>query len=197
MMNDELCVVHPRAAGLDVHKGHITATVRLADPTADEPRFETRMFNALASGLAALVAWSTGHRVAAAAMEATGVYWYTPWQGPHRRRNRGATAPRSARQATPRPKDRRRGQPLARTRVPVRVGAAQFRPVTTIRLDVTDRSAIAATGAGDSTSGKATPGVGRRATGVDHVDVTRSILRSAARRQDDRRVPGRGTAPVS
>lgn len=80
MMNDELCVVHPRAAGLDVHKGHITATVRLADPTAAEPRFETRMFNALASGLAALIAWLTGHRVAAAALEATGVYWHTPWQ---------------------------------------------------------------------------------------------------------------------
>ena len=58
MMNDELCVVHPRAAGLDVHKGHITATVRLADPTAPKPRAETRMFNALPSGLAALVAWS-------------------------------------------------------------------------------------------------------------------------------------------
>ena len=80
MMNDELCVVHPRAAGLDVHKGHITATVRLAGPTTAEPQFETRLFNALASGLAALVAWLTGHRVKAAAMEATGVYWHTPWQ---------------------------------------------------------------------------------------------------------------------
>ena len=80
MMNDELCVVHPRAAGLDVHKGHITATVRLAGPTDAKPRAETRLFNALASGLAALVDWLTGHRVKAAAMEATGVYWHTPWQ---------------------------------------------------------------------------------------------------------------------
>ena len=31
-------------------------------------------------GLAALVAWLTGHRVGAASMEATGVYWHTPWQ---------------------------------------------------------------------------------------------------------------------
>ena len=38
------------------------------------------MFSALASGLAALVAWLTSHRVVAAAMEATGVYWHTPWQ---------------------------------------------------------------------------------------------------------------------
>ena len=44
MMNDELCVVQPRAAGLDVHKGHITATVRLAGPTAAKPQFETRLF---------------------------------------------------------------------------------------------------------------------------------------------------------
>ena len=80
MMNDALCVVHPRAAGLDVHKGHITATVRLSDATAGTPRCETRMFSALASGLAALVAWLTGHRVGAASMEATGVYWHTPWQ---------------------------------------------------------------------------------------------------------------------
>ena len=80
MMNDELCVVHPRAAGLDVHKGHITATVRVADPTAPGQTAQTRTFNALASGLSALVAWLTGWRVEAAAMEATGVYWYTAWQ---------------------------------------------------------------------------------------------------------------------
>ena len=80
MVNDALCVVHPRAAGLDVHKGHITATVRLCTQTGGEPQGETRTFGALASGLAALVAWLTGHRVEAAAMEATGVYWHTPWQ---------------------------------------------------------------------------------------------------------------------
>ena len=38
MMNDALCVVHPRAAGLDVHKGHITATVRLCTQTGGEPQ---------------------------------------------------------------------------------------------------------------------------------------------------------------
>ena len=36
MMNDELGVVHPRAAGLDIHKGHITPTVRLCEPTGGE-----------------------------------------------------------------------------------------------------------------------------------------------------------------
>ena len=78
MLNDELHVVHARAAGLDVHKMEITATVRLCVNTG-EPVCETRRFDALAGGLAALSAWLCAHRVEAAAMEATGVYWETPW----------------------------------------------------------------------------------------------------------------------
>ena len=51
MMNDELGVVHPRAAA-STSKGHITATVRLCEPTAGEPQCETRVrFSALPSGL--------------------------------------------------------------------------------------------------------------------------------------------------
>ena len=76
MMNDDLHVVHARAAGLDVHKLEIAATVRLcAAPTC-----ETRRFSALASGLKTLVAWLTGHRVEAAAVEATGVLRQGPWR---------------------------------------------------------------------------------------------------------------------
>ena len=85
MRNDDLHVVHPRAAGLDVHKMEITATVRLCAAPGREPTCETRTFRALASGLDALVAWLTGHRVDAAALEATGVYW-----------RRGARSPRPA-----------------------------------------------------------------------------------------------------
>ncbi len=77
MVNDELHVVHARAAGLDVHKMEITATVRLCDG-GGAPRCETRAFDALAPGLAALSGWLAGHRVEAAAMEATGVYWEAP-----------------------------------------------------------------------------------------------------------------------
>ena len=79
MMNDELHVVHARAAGLDIHKAHITATVRCASAAA-APTCETREFNALDSGLKSLVAWLHSHRVEAAALEATGIYWHTPWQ---------------------------------------------------------------------------------------------------------------------
>ena len=79
MVNDELHVVHARAAGLDVHKMEITATVRLCEG-GGAPRSETRRFDALAPGLAALTAWLCEQRVEAAAMEATGVYWETPWE---------------------------------------------------------------------------------------------------------------------
>ena len=37
MMTDPLHVVHARAAGLDVHKMQITASVRLCTPGAGEP----------------------------------------------------------------------------------------------------------------------------------------------------------------
>lgn len=57
-----------------MHKGHITATVRLSTPGSGGPSRETRTFSALASGLTALVRWLIGHHIGAAAMEATGVY---------------------------------------------------------------------------------------------------------------------------
>ena len=67
-------------AGLDVRKLEITATVRLCAAPGGEPACETRRFSALASGLKKLVAWLTGHRVEAAAMEATGVLRQAPWR---------------------------------------------------------------------------------------------------------------------
>ena len=54
MVRDELHVVHARAAGLDVHKKHITATVRLCKENGGEPTCETRTFGARASGLTEL-----------------------------------------------------------------------------------------------------------------------------------------------
>ena len=78
MVNDELHVVHARAAGLDVHKMEITATVRLC--LADGPPVsETRRFEALPAGLVRMVGWLRGHRIEAAAMEGTGVYWEAPY----------------------------------------------------------------------------------------------------------------------
>ena len=67
-------VRHAVAAGLDVHKMQITATVR-AGSQAGAAHVETREFSALASGLALLVQWLLSLRVTGAVMEATGIYW--------------------------------------------------------------------------------------------------------------------------
>ena len=127
MMNDDLHVVHPRAAGLDVHKMEITATVRLCAEPGREPTCETRTFRALASGLDALVHLADrpprrgggpgGHRrLLAGAVACT-----------HLRRHRGAITAGAARAATARPQDRYRRQPLVGPGVPVRARPAQFR----------------------------------------------------------------------
>ena len=71
---DTLNVIHANAAGLDVHKMQITATVRLARP-GGEAEVRTGAFSALPSGLAELTVWLARHQVTAAVMEATGVYW--------------------------------------------------------------------------------------------------------------------------
>ena len=76
---DTMHVIHQRAAGLDVHKMQITATVRVARPGAEAQVF-TRQFSALPSGLGELVDWLRAHQVSAAVMEATGIYWEAPYQ---------------------------------------------------------------------------------------------------------------------
>ncbi len=69
MLTDKMHVVHPRAAGLDVHKMEITATVRLCSPEGGDS--ETEAFSILESRMRDLVAWLLGHGVTAA--EATGL----------------------------------------------------------------------------------------------------------------------------
>ena len=76
---DGMHVAVARAAGLDVHKMQITASVRLCEPGAPEPLGATAEFPTHPQGLAALVAWLRGHGVTAAMMESTGVYWYAPY----------------------------------------------------------------------------------------------------------------------
>ncbi len=72
--HDDMQVRHAAAAGLDVHKMQVTATVR-THAGREAPLVETREFSALASGLFLLVQWLPGLRVSGAVMEATGVYW--------------------------------------------------------------------------------------------------------------------------
>ena len=79
MINDDLHVVHACAAGLDIHKMQITATVRRCATNTGLPRCQTGSFSALPGGLRELVAWLRQEQVEAAAMEATGVYWQAPF----------------------------------------------------------------------------------------------------------------------
>src|SRR5215213_154477 len=70
-------VLHPRCAGLDVHKDFVMAAVRLAEPTG--VRCEVRRFETATPGLLALGAWLAECGCTHAAMEATGVYWKPVW----------------------------------------------------------------------------------------------------------------------
>ena len=77
---DDLHVVEPRAAGLDVHKMCITAAVRLYEAGRGVGRAVVKEFSALPDGLRAMTDWLRAHGVTAAAMEGTGVYWKAPFE---------------------------------------------------------------------------------------------------------------------
>src|SRR4051812_34210367 len=70
-------VLHPRCAGLDVHKDNVVAAVRLAEPGG--VRTEVRRFDTTTPGLLALGAWLAECGCTHAVMEATGVYWKPVW----------------------------------------------------------------------------------------------------------------------
>ena len=70
-------LVHPRCAGLDVHKQTVVACVRLAS----EGRVvtEVKTFKTTTAGLLALADFLAENGVTHVAMEATGVYWKPVW----------------------------------------------------------------------------------------------------------------------
>ena len=70
-------VLHPRCAGLDVHKDSVVAAVRLAE--TGTVHTEVRRFDTTTPGLLALGAWLAECGCTHAAMEATGVYWKPVW----------------------------------------------------------------------------------------------------------------------
>ncbi len=69
-------VLHPRCAGLDVHKDSVVACVRCVSQPAhrEVPTFETTT-----KDLFALADWLESHGCTHVAMEATGVYWKPVW----------------------------------------------------------------------------------------------------------------------
>lgn len=70
-------VLHPRCAGLDVHKDNVVACIRVV---RERDVFqEVRTFDTTTKGLLALCDWLSEHGCTHAAMESTGVYWKPVW----------------------------------------------------------------------------------------------------------------------
>lgn len=70
-------VIHPRCAGLDVHKDTVVACVRLAEGSRVERHLAE--FGTTTSELYRLLEWLQSHTVTQVGMEATGVYWKPVW----------------------------------------------------------------------------------------------------------------------
>jgi transposase len=70
-------ILHPKCAGLDVHRDTVVACARIVAGGAVEQ--DVRTFGATTKELMALSEWLTDHGVTHVAMEATGVYWQPVW----------------------------------------------------------------------------------------------------------------------
>ena len=70
-------VLHPRCAGLDVHKDTVVACVRLA--LGGQVKREAKTFETTTAGLLNLLEWLGEQDCTHVAMEATGVYWKPVW----------------------------------------------------------------------------------------------------------------------
>src|SRR5437867_723136 len=69
-------VLHPRCAGLDVHKDTVVAAVRCVSPPGHH---EVQSFSTTTRGLFDLADWLGSHGCTHVAMEATGIYWKPVW----------------------------------------------------------------------------------------------------------------------
>ena len=70
-------VLHPRCAGLDVHKDLVVACVRIAE--GERVHREIREFGTTTKELLGLLDWLSSYQVTHVAMESTGVYWKPVW----------------------------------------------------------------------------------------------------------------------
>lgn len=71
-------VLHPRCAGLDLHKDMLVAALRLIE--AGEVCRLVETFSTTTPDLLRLSAWLDEHGCTQVAMEATGIYWRPVWQ---------------------------------------------------------------------------------------------------------------------
>jgi len=70
-------VLHPRCAGLDIHKDMVMACIRIIE--AREVRVETRSFGTTTRDLVRLADWLAAEGCTHTVMESTGVYWRPVW----------------------------------------------------------------------------------------------------------------------
>src|SRR3989441_13214161 len=70
-------VIHPKCAGLDVHKDSVLACVMTV--TGQKATREVKTFGTTTRDLQALADWLTARGYTHVAMEATGVYWKPVW----------------------------------------------------------------------------------------------------------------------
>lgn len=69
-------VLHPRCAGIDVHKDVVVAAIRCVSEPVHR---EVRSFGTTTSELMSLSEWLESHQCSHVVMEATGVYWKPVW----------------------------------------------------------------------------------------------------------------------
>ena len=69
-------IVHPRVAGIDVHKKVIWVAVRLPGEAPGERKVTVKRFRTFWRQLQKMAAWLAELGVTDAAMESTGVYWW-------------------------------------------------------------------------------------------------------------------------
>jgi transposase len=67
-------ILHPRRAGLDVHKKTVAACLRLVDKKGKVHK-EIRQFDTMTQDLLQLSDWLSSQGVTHVAMESSGVYW--------------------------------------------------------------------------------------------------------------------------
>ena len=70
-------LLHPRCAGLDVHKDSVVACVRIQQGA--QAAFHVETFGTTTEALMKLSDWLSEYEVTDVAMEATGVYWRPVW----------------------------------------------------------------------------------------------------------------------
>ena len=69
-------VIHPRVAGIDVHKKIVWVAVRLPGERPGERTVTAKRFKTFWRSLRQMAAWLAELGVTDAAMESTGVYWW-------------------------------------------------------------------------------------------------------------------------